>query len=247
MLTYNDLKAKPKEFLAATSLTVEEFERLLPVFGQKYHALFPPGLTRKGQPRQRKAGGGVKEKLRTDADKLLFILVYQKTYMLQTMQGLQFDLSQPQANYWIHRLLPLLRASLADLGLTPARDPQAVAAHLLVHESAPDLLIDGTERRRQRPKDAKKQAEHYSGKKKTHTDKNILLANIHSRKVVYLSPTEMGKKHDKKMAEEQAIHYPAGATLGKDTGFQGYEPKGVMTFQPKKNQKAKNSIWQRSG
>ena len=240
MLSYNDFKEKPKEFLAATSLTVEEFELILPVFCRKYRELFTPGLTRKGKPRQRKEGGGVKEKLRTDEDKLLFILVYQKTYPLQTMHGLQFGLSQPQTNYWVHRLLPFLRESLAELGLTPERDPQAVAESRLVNESAPDLLIDGTERRRQRPKDAQKQAECYSGKKKAHTEKNILLANTHSRKVVYLSPTEMGKKHDKKIADENAIAYPPGATLGKDTGFQGYDPKGVLTFQPKKSQKAKS-------
>ena len=240
MLTYNDLKEKPKEFLAATSLTVEEFELVLPMFRRKYRELFTPGLTRKGKPRQRKEGGGIKEKLRTDEDKLLFILVYQKTYPLQTMHGLQFGLSQSQTNYWIHRLLPILRESLAELGMVPERDPQAVAKNPLVNESAPDLLIDGTERRRQRPKDAQKQAEYYSGKKKAHTDKNILLANTHSRKVVYLSPTEMGKKHDKKIADENAIAYPPGATLGKDIGFQGYDPKGVLTFQPKKSQKAKS-------
>jgi len=240
MLTYTDLKEKPREFLAATSLTLEEFDLILPAFGRRYRELITPGLTRKGQPRKRKEGGGVKEKLGTDEDKLLFILVYQKTYMLQVMQGLQFDLSQPQANYWIDCLLPILRASLAELKMTPERDPQAVANNPLVNESAPDLLMDGTERRRQRPKNAKKQEEHYSGKKKAHTDKNILLANLHSGKVVYLSPTEMGRKHDKKMADENGIKYPTGATLGKDTGFQGYEPTGVLTFQPKKSQKAKN-------
>jgi hypothetical protein len=240
MLTYEELKEKPKEFLAATSLTVAEFELILPVFRQKYDTLFIPGLTRKGKPRLRKVGGGVKEKLRTGEAKLLFILVYQKTYPLQSMHGLQFGLSQPQVNYWIHRLLPVLRESLAELGMTPARDPQAVAESSLANESAPDLLIDGTERRRQRPKDAQKQTEHFSGKKKAHTDKNILLANTHSRKVVYLSPTEMGKKHDKKIADENEIAYPAGATLGKDTGFQGYEPEGVLTFQPKKSPRVKS-------
>jgi len=240
MLTYSGLKEKPTEFLAATSLTLEEFALILPVFGRRYRELFPPELTREGKPRQRKAGGGVKERLWTDEDKLLFILVYQKTYMLQVMQGLQFGLSQPQANYWIHCLLPILRASLAELGMAPERNPAAIADNPLASENAPDLLIDGTERRRQRPQNAKKQAEHYSGKKKAHTDKNILLANSHSGKVVYLSPTEMGRKHDKKIADENEIQYPAGATLGKDTGFQGYEPKGVLTFQPKKSQKARN-------
>jgi DDE superfamily endonuclease len=73
--------------------------------------------------------------------------------------------------------------------------------------------------------------------KKTHTDKNVVLVNTHSRKVVYLSKTELGKKHDKKVTDEAAIAYPPNATLGKDTGFQGYEPPGVLTWQPKKKPK----------
>jgi hypothetical protein len=161
MLTYAELKEKPKEFLAATGLTVAEFELILPVFRIKYAGLFEAGKTRKGKLRQRKEGGGVKERLRTDEDKLLFILVYQKAYPIQTMHGLQFGLSQPQTNDWIHRLLPVLRDSLAEMGMAPERDPQAVANSLLVKEVEPDLLMDGTERRRQRPKDAKKQVEHY--------------------------------------------------------------------------------------
>src|SRR5258708_9345355 len=73
--------------------------------------------------------------------------------------------------------------------------------------------------------------------KKTHTDKNLVLVNIHTQKVVYLSPTQPGKKHDKKQADEAGIVYPQGATLGKDTGFQGYEPPDVITWQPKRNPK----------
>ena len=238
MITYAQLKEKPKDFLAATSHTVEEFEQLLPVFEKKLAAVDPPPTqTKKGELRKRKQGAGPKERLESAADKLLFILIYQKTYPLQTMQGLQFGLSQPRTNYWIHFLLPILQQSLAEMGLKPERDPAAVADSALVREAAPDLLIDGAERRRQRPKDKAKQSEHYSGKKKAHTDKNLLLVNNHTQKVVYLSPTEMGKKHDKKIADEQAIVYPRGATLGKDTGFQGYEPPGTLTFQPKKNRR----------
>jgi hypothetical protein len=101
-------------------------------------------------------------------------------------------------------------------------------------------LIDGTERRRQRPKDAQKQTEYYSGKKKTHTDKNVLLVSSHTKKVLYLSPTVVGKTHDKKVADDSPISYPRCSTLGKDTGFQGYEPPGVITFQPKKSRKVKS-------
>lgn len=241
MLTYAELKEKPKEFLAATGLHVNEFELLLPRFKRKLVEAGPAkDMTQKGKPRKRRAGAGPKERLMTDEDKLLFILVHQKTYPLQTMLGLQFRLSQPRTNYWIHFLTPILQQALAELGMTPVRDGQMVANHPLVNESAPDLLMDGTERRRQRPKEAQKQADHYSGKKKAHTDKNLLLTSVHSRKIVYLSVTEVGKKHDKKIADEQNISFPPAATLGKDTGFQGYEPAGVLTFQPKKSQKVRS-------
>jgi len=240
MITYIELREKPKQFLAATGLKAEEFERILPVFKKKLADLHPPELTKRGKPRQRRAGAGRKEGLRTDEDKLLFILIYEKTYPIQEMLGLQFEMSQPQANYWIHLLLPLLQQALAEMGMTPERDGAAFADSPLMAEAEPDFLIDGTERRPQRPKDAQKQREHYSGKKKAHTDKNLLLVNSHTTKVLYLSPTEVGKTHDKKMADNHPISYPRCATLGKDTGFQGYEPKGVITFQPKKSQKVKN-------
>ena len=40
--------------------------------------------------------------------------------------------------------------------------------------------------------------------------------------------------HDKKIADEEGISYPPGATLYKDTGFQGYEPAVKKTCQAKK-------------
>src|SRR5215471_5031160 len=70
-------------------------------------------------------------------DKLLFILVYQKTNPLQTMHGLHFGLSQPQAHYWIHRLLPVLRRALAALAMAPERDASRVATSPLMLEGAP--------------------------------------------------------------------------------------------------------------
>ena len=67
-----------------------------------------------------------------------------------------------------------------------------------------------------------------------------MLVNESTNKVIYLGPTAYGSKHDKKAADEAAINYPAQATLDKDTGFQGYEPAGVLTRQPKKSRVAKN-------
>ena len=239
MLNYNKLQNRPREFLAATGLTLAEFEKLLPAFQAAYDQKYPPDRTLDGQARQRRAGAGAKGKLPSLADKLLFILVYQKTNPLQTMHGLQFNLSQSQTNYWLHRLWPVLHQALRDMGQAPERDASRVAHSPLAWEGTPDVAIDGTERRRQRPTDATQQKAHYSGKKKTHTDKNIVLVNETTSKVIYLGPTVVGKTHDKKAADEAQIAYPVNATLDKDTGFQGYEPAGVLTRQPKKNRKAR--------
>ena len=239
MLNYNTLKDRPRDFLSATGLTLEEFAQLLQAFEVAYEKDYPSDRTYEGKERQRRIGGGTKGTLQSCRDKLLFILVYQKTNPLQTMHALHFDLSQAQANYWIHHLLPVLQHALADLGMAPERDAQEVAASPLAREGAPALAIDGTERRRQRPTDGAKQKEHYSGKKKTHTDKNLLLVNEHTSKVVYLGPTIPGKMHDKKAADEDQIAYPVNTTLDKDTGFQGYDPAGVLTQQPKKNPEAR--------
>jgi hypothetical protein len=240
MLNYNELKKKPDRFLAATGMTQEEFEILLPNFELSYEKLHPGDLTFNGKKRERKSGAGKKSKLPKFEDKLLFILVYQKTNPLQTMQGLQFGLSQPQVNYWIHCLLPVLQETLSLIGMKPERDSSLVATNIATSEGGVNLAIDGTERRLQRPTDPIKQREKWSGKKKAHTDKNILLVNENTRRVVYLSPTVEGKKHDIKATKEAEISYPANATLDKDTGFQGYEPSGVLTLQSKKKRKAKS-------
>lgn len=234
MITYEMLRDKPKEFLSATGMMVGEFEELLPAFGRAYETMYCGEKTVAGKPRQRRAGGGAKGKLERMEDKLLFILVYEKTYPLQTMQGLHFEMSQPQANEWIHRLLPVLQIALAALGLKPEREAATLAASEVVAAEPADLLLDGSERRRQRPQDKEKQRQHYSGKKKAHTDKNLMIVNAQTNRVVYLSPTEPGKSHDKRLADEAGITYPSATTLAQDSGFQGYQPPGVAISQPKK-------------
>ena len=181
MLTYSTLQDRPREFLAATGLTHDEFARVLPAFAAAYAVLYPPDKTWAGKVRQRQSGGGAKGALPQMEDKLLFMLVYQKTNPLQTMHGLQFELSQPQTNYWIHRLLPVLQRALATLGVAPERDASRVATSPLALEGAPALAIDGTERRRQRPTDAAQQKALYSGKKNAYGQEHSPRERIHGQ------------------------------------------------------------------
>ncbi len=235
MLTYTALKRNRRKFLALTGLTPKEFKVLLPAFDRAYQHRYPAKKTLAGTVRQRRAGGGRKSVLGTPEQKLLFALVYLKAYPLQILLGEVFELSQSSANTWIHRLLPVLQQALKDLGVQPERNPRHFARHERKQGEPLDLIIDGTDRRRQRPKNKAKQDEHYSGHKKTHTDKNLVIANRKTKRIGFLSQTYAGRMQDKKMADTERIAYPRGARVGKDTGFQGYEPRGLATYQPKKS------------
>jgi hypothetical protein len=245
MMTYKTLTSEPQSFLALTGLTNAEFSMLLPAFQRAYDRAYPMDRTATGQPRQRWPGGGRHSGLATEADKLLFALVYLKTYPLQVVLGKLFDLSTSQANHWLHRLLPLLRSALDDLGVLPQRDGDRWGEPPTATGRSQPLIIDGTERRRQRPKKAEKQALHYSGKKKTHTDKNVLVVGSSTERVLFLSDTYAGHAHDKRIADEARLQYPPGTVLYKDAGFQGYEPLVEQTRQAKK--KAARACLDRGG
>jgi hypothetical protein len=240
MLTYDELKESPRKFVSFTSLTPDEFEWLLPTFERAYLRKYPGAKTKIGTPRKRKAGAGRKGVLASIEQKLLFALVYQKSYPLQSVMGELFGMGQSQANEWIHSLLPILKQALDDLGYAPERDPKKFRKKEQEQKDAVDSIIDGTERRRQRPKKAEKQALHYSGKKKIHSDKNIVIATAKKKRVSYLSQTYPGKTHDKNIADTENISYPKQIRLHKDTGFQGYEPKVRKLLQPKKSHARKN-------
>ena len=240
MLEYGDVKRNRQRFLALTGLTVKEFKALLPFFIQAYSKRYEGKKTLSGKKRKRLIGGGRGSGLKPAEQKLLFILVYLKTYPLQVVMGELFELTQAGANQWIHRLLPVIQEALDKMGVKPERDGQQFAQSERSQKDPKDYIIDGTERRRQRPQDPEKQAFHYSGKKKTHNDKNIVIANTKSKRVAFLGATYVGKTHDKKMADDARINYPRKSVVHKDTGFQGYEPPVQHTYQPKKSLVEKN-------
>jgi hypothetical protein len=235
VLTYAKIKQNRRKFLALTGLTPKEFKLILPAFVRVYAQSYPTTKTRSGTLRQRQRGGGRKSVLESPEQKLLFALVYLKAYPLQVVLGELFGLSQSRANRWIHQLLPVLQRALKELGVRPERNPRQFARHERKQGEPLDLIIDGTERRRQRPKNKAKRDELYSGHKHQHADKNLVIANRKTKRIGFLSQTYPGKVQDKKMADTEGIAYPRHSRLGKDTGFQAYEPRGIETYQPKKS------------
>ena len=74
--------------------------------------------------------------------------------------------------------------------------------------------------------------------------KSTVLKKVHALKnntscddteyVHYLSPTESGRLHDKKVADEYPLHLPVGSVLRQDLGFVGHYPPGVVVEMPHK-------------
>jgi hypothetical protein len=255
VLTYEELKKKPTELLALTGLARREVEALLPAFAKALRAS-EAKTTARVKKRRRAPGAGRKPGLATVEDKLLFVLVYTKTSPLQVVHGQLFAMSQSSANEWLHFLLPVLATALDALGVSPEREGRRFAQRERTHKKPPDLIVDGVERRRQRPKSQQKQALYYSGKKKGHYDKNVVVVATNSKRVSFLSRTHPGSRHDKAIAEAAAIRYPRDCTLRSDLGFQGYHPRVGQHWQPKKSpgpencRRARNAatgIWRGSG
>src|SRR5262245_18105146 len=144
-LRFTDLQSRPIEFLDLTSLTLDEFQQLVPPFEAAFHAHMAVWRL-DGKPRTARQFSVYKNcPLLTPEDRLLFILAYVKTYSLQVVQGRLFGMGQSKANQWIHVLLPVLLAAVRALGDAPARSLSALAQRLGVSAADAATVVGGLE------------------------------------------------------------------------------------------------------
>jgi hypothetical protein len=154
-------RKNPVQFLSLTGFSPEEFDELVSEFRNEWEQ-YSSHFTLEGKPRQRIALPRTTSVLPSVQDKLLFILVYLKTFPLQELQAATFSMNQPQANLWIHLLSPILVKTLKRLKEIPERNNQKLEQLL---KDCPNVLLDGVERSIQRPLNAEQQQDCYSGKK----------------------------------------------------------------------------------
>jgi DDE superfamily endonuclease len=224
----------PRVIRAVTSLDQREFEQLVFPFEREWIKAQRRSLTERGTERIRALGAGRKGQLESIRHKLVFILMYFKLYPLQEVMGLLFGFHQSEANRWVHRLTPVLEKALGKRMELPARAP-ADLARVLAECPSLEFVLDGVERPVRRPKDNDRQKKNYSGKKKRHSVKNLVVTS--QGKIKGLSQTHPGSVHDKKMADQTRWRWPKGGTLLQDTGFAGYTPSGIDALMPRKKPK----------
>src|SRR2546428_6188762 len=140
-LRFTELQSRPMEFLDFTSVTLDEFQQLVPPFEAAFQARMV-AWRMDGKPRTARRFTVYKNcPLPTPEDRLFFLLTYLKTYTLQAVQGRLFGMGQGKANQWIHVLLPALLKALRALGDAPARSLTALAQRLGVSEAEAATVV----------------------------------------------------------------------------------------------------------
>src|SRR4051794_31419785 len=192
-MRYEEARKKPRVFRQLTGLKVEEFDELKGAFQEAYE---------EDERGRRKPGNGAGRKavLRTCEDKLFFLLFYLRHYPTQEVLAFLFGISQGQASHWVHRLTPILKKALAAAKELPGRTADEVKGRMRKCPE-PAFIIDGTDRPIRRPQDGERRRKDYSGKKKRHTKKNIVITEKATGKVLGLGATQPGSKHDKACAD----------------------------------------------
>jgi hypothetical protein len=221
---------------ALTGFNRKAFEALLPSFAQAYEqSRIKPDVKRK-----RAMGGGRKATLRTNREKLFYILLYCKCYPTFDLLSVLFGFDRSCAWDWVHGLLPVLEQTLGSKQALPERKLHSIEEFLERFPEVKEVILDGTERPVQRPKDTEQQKEHYSGKKKRHTRKHIT-GSTRKKRVVLLSQAKGGKIHDKRQLEEAGLveYIPDAVAIEGDLGFQGLQNEFDNIHLPHKKPKGK--------
>lgn len=227
--------SNPRLCKALTGLSRAEFDALLPGFANAWHVIHA-----RKEGRQRKVGGGKKGKLPTIADKLAFVLLYLKCYPTFDLLGFLTGRERTRCCRSVQTLLPVLALTLGRQLVLPKRKVSSVEEFFKAFPEAKEVFVDGTERPVQKPKKLKKRNKLYSGKKKGTTRKTVAVSDG-KRRILILTPTKSGRRHDKRIADKYDVIkiIPRMVEVWTDTGFQGIQHAHPNTVMPTKATKNK--------
>ena len=208
---------------ALTGMSGNEFRELLSAYEHELKLFGRRAYLMNPNP-QRKQGGGKKGVLKTPAEKLFFILLYYKCYPTYDVMSFLYGCDRSAACRRQQVLSGILERTLKRKLVLPKRQMRSVEEFLKAFPEAKEVFIDGTERPIQRPQDKDRQKANYSGKKKRHTRKNIIISTKKKR-IGFLSKTVEGKQSDITVLRTTAPprFIPKDVKTHVDLGFKGLE------------------------
>ena len=217
MSLYRKLSRKPSLFLSVTGMNCHQFQTLLPQFEQVYEKREQKRkrkVVRTGKKRLRQIGGGAQFE-NSLSDRLLMLLLYYRLYLTQEFMTLLFCAENKSV---ICRSIQLMRPVFESVLPVPERARQRILALAdkeqkrrrkrissveEFREAYPELtfIIDGVEQPKRKPKAPAKRKSDYSGKKKRHTRKQLVIGTP-SGIIVDQSPSVGGRPHDFKVFKD---------------------------------------------
>ncbi len=221
---------------ALTGLTVSEFNNLAVDFEWNYKEF----EAKRKKKRERKIGGGRNSKIETVKEKLFYVLWYMKTYPTFDVASFSVGFARSSACTWMHDLLPILEQTMKRKLVLPVRRISDPEEYFRLFPEAKEVFVDAVERLKQRPKKKKAQNKTYSGKKKAHTRKSVIVTDK-NRKILVITKQKSGRRHDKRLADKDSVFemIPKKITVFTDTGFQGEQKTHPNICMPKKKSKGK--------
>jgi hypothetical protein len=249
MSIYHKLSRQPKLFLSVTGMNLHQFQTLLPQFEQATEKLERRRKKRvvvTGNKRLRGIGGGA-QFANSLPDRLLMLLFYYRLYLTQEFMTLLF---KAQDKSVICRSIQLMRPVFESVLPVPEharrrilslaekeqkRRKKRIGSIEEFQKAYPELsfIIDGVEQPKRKPKKPAKRKSDYSGKKKRHTLKQLVIGTP-SGIIVDQSPSTGGRPHDFKLFKDD--HARRGisnqfkdyrVTLYGDSGFDGMGTMGL--------------------
>jgi hypothetical protein len=220
---------------AITGLSIREFYGIVPDFEKNIKGHFKKN--RHVNPELGRAFI-----LETPEEKLFFILFYCRCYPTFDVASFFFGVDRSSCCRWAHWFIGALEITLGEKCVFPKRKLKCADDVLCLIPEIEELFIDGTERPIRRPHNNDRQKEFYSGKKKRHTMKNLIIAN-NRKEIIAVTKTCEGKTHDYKTFKNEEISsaIPKGMPVFVDNGFQGIQSDfpQLNVFMPKRKPKGK--------
>lgn len=243
MSLYRKLARKPKQFLSVTGMNLHQFQALLPLFEQAYDKLElqrKQKVVRTGNERQRQVGGGA-HFANLLPDRLLMLLLYYRLYLTQEFMTLLFKAEDKsvicrgikQMRPVCESVLPIptlaRRRILSLADKEQKRRQKRIGSIDEFRQAYPELtfIIDGVEQPKRKPKNKDKRKSDYSGKKKRHTLKQIVIGTPVGI-IIDQSPSVGGRAHDFKVFKDDQVARGTckefkdyRVTMYGDSGFDG--------------------------
>lgn len=214
-----------------TGLKVSEFNDLVADFSWNYHEY----EAKRMPSRKRKLGGGRGSKIETIEEKLFYVLFYLKTYPTFDLASFYVGFARSKAHKWAHILFPILEQTMKRKLVLPQRKISSREEFERLFPEVKEVFVDGVERLKQRPKNKKQQNKTYSGKKKAHTRKSVILSDK-SKQILVITKQKSGRRHDKRLADKDSVFemIPKEVSVMADTGFAGAQKLHANIYIPKK-------------